>query len=108
MMIKLALLLSSKRNDGINPTMAQEHFQNLNWSTSYDKVKNALEDMVKFEWAKSKPNPYKSNATVYVLTEKGDIVVHTAHKLLQENNPLTLLKVFRNLSGGEFSLLLPD
>jgi hypothetical protein len=107
MMIKLALLLSSKRSEGINPTMAQTYFRTLNWSTSYDGVKSALEDMVRHNWAKSKPNPYKSNATVYILTEEGAKVVDTTNKLLHENNPLTSLKAFKNLPGGEFSLL-PD
>lgn len=98
MMIKLALLLASKREDGINPTIAQEYFKKINRSTSYDGVKDALEDMVRLEWVKSKPNPYKSNATVYILTTKGENVVSTTNRLIQENNPLTSLKAFNNLS----------
>jgi len=56
-----------------------------------------LEDMVKLKWAKSKPNPYKPNTPVYILTEEGAKAVDTTNRLFQENNPLTSLKAFRNL-----------
>ncbi len=100
MMIRLAFLLFSKREDGITTTMAQEYFKTNNWTTSYDKVKEALEEMIRVNWVSTKQNPYKSNATVYIITTLGEHAVSTTNKLLQENNPLTSLKAFKNLIDG--------
>lgn len=100
MMMKLALLISSRQEDGITPTNAQEYFKTIKWTTSYDGVKNALEEMVRVNWVRTKPNPYKSNATVYILTTHGKQVVSTTNTLLQDKNPLTSLKAFKNLIDG--------
>lgn len=95
--MKLALFLSTDRENGITPTMAQNYFKKINWTTNYDSVKEILEEMVKLKWVVSKILPYRSNMTVYTLTEHGDKVVTTTHELLQASNPLMSLRAFNNL-----------
>lgn len=97
MMMMLALFLSTERENGITPTMAQKYFQNINWTTNYDGVKDLLEEMVRLKWASSKLLPYRSNMTVYTLTTDGENAVSTTHRLIQEKNPLTSLRAFKNL-----------